>query len=116
MFDLIQKMIKLIEDYQIEHAAKPVTIAIDGMCGAGKSTVARTLAERLHIPYINTGAMYRAIGLCALNMGIDPMDEAAVSEMCESGMISEENYAKIVRTSQRRSIKADLPHIYGTRR
>ncbi len=47
MFDLVQKMIKLIEDYQIEHAAKPVTIAIDGMCGAGKSTVAQMLNEHL---------------------------------------------------------------------
>lgn len=47
MFDLIRNMINLISDYQKEHADEPVTIAIDGMCGAGKSTVAQMLHERL---------------------------------------------------------------------
>lgn len=64
---------------------KPLTIAIDGPSGAGKSSVADVVCKKLNILHLDTGAMYRAIGLCALNMGIDPMDEAAVSEMCESG-------------------------------
>lgn len=64
---------------------KPLTIAIDGPSGAGKSSVADVVCKKLNILHLDTGAMYRAIGLCALNMGIDPMDEGAVSEMCESG-------------------------------
>ncbi|PYQ37140.1 MAG: cytidylate kinase, partial [Acidobacteria bacterium] len=40
----------------------PPIVAIDGPSGAGKSTVAKALAARLHVPYIDTGAMYRAIG------------------------------------------------------
>lgn len=62
---------------------KPLTIAIDGPSGAGKSSVADVVCEKLGILHLDTGAMYRAIGLCALEMGIDPGDETAVSLMCE---------------------------------
>jgi cytidylate kinase len=48
----------------------PVVVAIDGPSGAGKSTVAKMLAARLNVPYIDTGAMYRAIGLAAREAGI----------------------------------------------
>ena len=61
---------------------KPLTIAIDGPSGAGKSSVADVVCEKLGILHLDTGAMYRAIGLCALEMGIDPGDETAVSLMC----------------------------------
>ena len=51
-------------------------VAIDGPSGAGKSTVARALAVRLHVPYIDTGAMYRAIGLAARDQGISlPLED-----------------------------------------
>jgi len=46
-------------------------IAIDGPAASGKSTIAALLAEKLHIPYINTGNMYRAITMYALDAGID---------------------------------------------
>lgn len=53
-----------------------LTIAIDGPAGAGKSTIARLLARRLAIPYLDTGAMYRAVGLIALREGIElPLTE-----------------------------------------
>jgi cytidylate kinase len=48
----------------------PAIVAIDGPSGAGKSTVARMLAARLNVPYIDTGAMYRAIGLAAREAGV----------------------------------------------
>lgn len=48
----------------------PLLIAIDGPAGAGKSTVAARLAVRLGVPYIDTGAMYRAVGLLALRAGL----------------------------------------------
>ena len=55
-----------------------INIAIDGPSGAGKSTVAKILAERLKILYLDTGAMYRAVGLKALRSGISPGDAVAV--------------------------------------
>ena len=48
----------------------PLIVAIDGPSGAGKSTVARALALRLGVPYIDTGAMYRAVGLAARQRGV----------------------------------------------
>ena len=47
-------------------------VAIDGPAGAGKSTVARLLAERMGYAYVNTGSLYRALALCAQRAGIDP--------------------------------------------
>lgn len=54
-------------------------IAIDGPAGAGKSTIAKRLAEKLNIVYIDTGAMYRAITLKALRLGIHLEDDSAYS-------------------------------------
>ena len=53
-------------------------IAIDGPAGAGKSTIARRAAAALSFIYVDTGAMYRAMGLYFLNHGIDPADTAAI--------------------------------------
>lgn len=53
-------------------------VAIDGPSGAGKSTLARAAAERLGILYVDTGAIYRTIGLYVQRRGIDPKDTAAV--------------------------------------
>ena len=56
-------------------------IAIDGPSGAGKSTLARAAAARLGFVYVDTGALYRTVGLFALRSGIDPDDAAAVEAM-----------------------------------
>jgi cytidylate kinase len=58
-----------------------MVIAIDGPAGAGKSTVARLLAQRLGCPYIDTGAMYRAVALLAQRRGIAWSDAAALEEV-----------------------------------
>ena len=58
-----------------------MNIAIDGPAGAGKSTIAKLLAAKLGILYLDTGAMYRAVGLKALNTGVDIADAAAVEKM-----------------------------------
>ncbi len=56
-------------------------IAIDGPAASGKSTMARMLAERLNIPYINTGSLYRAIAWKALNLGIPCKDAPRIADM-----------------------------------
>ena len=58
---------------------KSISIAIDGPSGAGKSTLARSIAAKLGYLYVDTGAIYRTIGLYALENGVDPKDEAAVT-------------------------------------
>ena len=54
-------------------------IAIDGPAGSGKSTVARRLAERLGLEYLDTGAMYRAVAFAALRCNVDPEDADQVA-------------------------------------
>jgi cytidylate kinase len=59
-------------------APPPLIVAIDGPSGVGKSTVARGVASRLGLPYLETGAMYRALGWKVLDAGLDPADRDAV--------------------------------------
>ncbi|RMH67648.1 MAG: (d)CMP kinase [Actinomyces sp.] len=59
-------------------------IAIDGPAGSGKSTVARALARRLGLEYLDTGAMYRAVTFAALRAGIDPDDADRVAALARS--------------------------------
>lgn len=61
-----------------------IAIAIDGPSGAGKSTLARRIAGTLGYVYVDTGAMYRTIGLAALRAGADPKDAAAVEKLLPS--------------------------------
>jgi cytidylate kinase len=56
-------------------------IAIDGPAGSGKSTVARAVADRLGLEYLDTGAMYRSVAYAALRGDVDPGDEAQVAEL-----------------------------------
>ncbi len=61
-----------------------MNIAIDGPAGAGKSTIAKILAARLGILYLDTGAMYRAVGYKAIKSGVSVSDLAAVENMLKN--------------------------------
>lgn len=88
-------------------------IAIDGPAGAGKSTIARSVAEKLHFVYVDTGAMYRAMALHFLRMDISPADEVAISQAAkdvkvtisyENGeqqvILNGENVSGLIRTGE----------------
>lgn len=66
-------------------------IAIDGPGGAGKSTIAKLLARELDMEYVDTGAMYRAIGLKVLNSNISTDDEPAIAELLKTTEIDFQN-------------------------
>ena len=69
---------RLIDNILLQ-SRRPI-IAIDGPAGAGKSTVARIVADKLGLLYLDSGAMYRAITWHVLQLGIDPQDAIAVAE------------------------------------
>ena len=60
---------------------KPISVAIDGPSGAGKSTIAKRLAATLGFVYVDTGALYRAVGYAAVQAGIDCHDADAVTAL-----------------------------------
>ena len=59
------------------------SIAIDGPSGAGKSTLDRMLAQELGYLYVDTGAIYRTVGLCAFRKGVEPTDARAVTALLD---------------------------------
>jgi cytidylate kinase len=67
-------------------SAHPLIIAIDGPSGAGKGTVARTIAARLRYRHVDTGAMYRAVAWRARQCGVDIADEQAVARLAEAAV------------------------------
>jgi cytidylate kinase len=84
-------------------------ITIDGPAGSGKSTVARLLAKRLSLRYLDTGAMYRAIALAALRAGVDESDGAAVAQVAadsridfanDSILLNDEDVSAAIRTPE----------------
>ena len=64
-----------------------MVIAIDGPAGAGKSTVARSLAARLGFEYLDSGAMYRSVALAALRAGVDVDDAVALTTIADQAQI-----------------------------
>lgn len=63
-------------------------IAIDGPAGAGKSTIAKSIAKQRKIIYVDTGAMYRAMALFMIKKGVDPEDTQKVASTCEEAKIT----------------------------
>jgi cytidylate kinase len=66
---------------------KNLVIAVDGPAGAGKSTIAKIIADKLNINYIDTGAMYRAVTYKVLQNNIDTTDEQAIIEVAKASEI-----------------------------
>jgi cytidylate kinase len=66
---------------------KHIIVAMDGPAGAGKSTIARSLAHRLGFTYIDTGAMYRAVALWALRVGVDLDDLHRLEQLAKEARI-----------------------------
>ena len=62
-------------------------IAIDGPAGAGKSTIGKALAARLHLEYLDTGAMYRAVTFLAMQRGLDLSDTALIGALARSALL-----------------------------
>ena len=77
---------------------KIINVAIDGPGGAGKSTIAKAVAKKLDILYVDTGALYRTIGLFVKSKGVDPKDEAGVTAILPeiSIEVKYENGAQVV--------------------
>ena len=66
---------------------KRIIVAIDGPAGAGKSTVAKAVAERMGFLHVDSGAMYRAVALWAVENGIDPSDDHKLVPLAEGAEI-----------------------------
>jgi CMP/dCMP kinase len=86
-----------------------MVVAIDGPAGAGKSTVARALAERLGFRYLDTGAMYRALTWLAMKRGLDLSDAQSLAELAREQpvLFSEDDRVSIGGIDVTSSIRSD---------
>lgn len=84
-------------------------VAIDGPAGAGKSTIAKAVAKKMNLIYVDTGAMYRAMALFMIRAGIDKNDADAISEKCREAdiTIGYENGGQVVYLNGE-NVNADL--------
>lgn len=86
-------------------------IAIDGPAGAGKSTIAKLLAQKLGYTYIDTGAMYRAVALQSLRQGVGPADGPALAEMMSGLQIRLDQEGHIFLNGEDVSREIRLPEV-----
>jgi len=107
---------------------EPLIVAIDGPAGVGKSTTSRLAAKALNIPHIDTGAMYRAIGLAALREEIDLHDEEALEDLASRTridfvpgepprvLLNGADVSSLIRTPQVSMAASDVSTVPGVRR
>jgi len=103
-------------------------VAIDGPSGVGKTTTSKLVARELNLPHIDTGAMYRAIGLAAIRRGIDVRDAVALEALASHTSIEfvpgdpprvildGEDITALIRTPQISMAASDVSAIPGVRR
>jgi cytidylate kinase len=77
-------------------ARKPLIVAIDGPAGAGKSTIARSLARKLGFTYIDSGAMFRAVALWAIRASVDLNDLHKLEHLAREAVIEFEGDSKVL--------------------
>lgn len=107
----------------------PLNIAMDGPVGAGKSSIANAVAKALNILHLDTGAMYRTIGLAALRQGLDLQDEAAITRLAETidvgvrhgedgqhTLLAGEDVSGLIRTEQVSMAASTVARYAGVRR
>lgn len=75
--------------------ARALVVAIDGPSGAGKGTVSRAIADRLHYRHVDTGAMYRAVAWLALHRGFDLADAERVAELATTAVFDLDGHVDI---------------------
>jgi cytidylate kinase len=94
-----------------------VIVAIDGPAGSGKSTVARALARRLGFTYLDSGALYRAVTLLALERGADLEDGAALGRLAAEMAIElrerEHDYVQVIANGRDVSEEIRAPRVTG---
>jgi CMP/dCMP kinase len=86
-------------------------VAIDGPAGAGKSTVAREIAKRLNLKYLDTGAMYRAITLKAYREKTNLADPQAVQDLLDKTSISIDNHKDVYLDDENVSEEIRMAHV-----
>jgi len=108
--------------------SRSIIVAIDGPSGVGKTTTSKLVAHALHIPHIDTGAMYRAIGLAALRAGIDTHDEAKLTDLASRvridfvpgeharTLLDGEDVTSLIRTPEVSMAASDVSTVPGVRR
>jgi cytidylate kinase len=108
--------------------SRSLIVAIDGPSGVGKTTTSKLVARALHLPHIDTGAMYRAIGLAALRAGIDTHDEPKLTELASRvridfvpgenahTLLDGEDVTSRIRTPEVSMAASDVSTVPGVRR
>ena len=89
-----------------------IQIAIDGPSGAGKSTIAKVVAKKLNYVYVDTGALYRTVGVAALNRNLDYHNEAVIAPMLQEinvDLVYEDGVQKVLLNGQDVSREIRLP-------
>ncbi|MBR4500765.1 MAG: (d)CMP kinase [Clostridia bacterium] len=109
----------------------PISIAVDGPVGAGKTTICDTVCKKLGILHLDTGAMYRAVGISALRKGVSTDDEESIVRLLTSGevdidveyrdgeqitLVNGENVNGLIRTQEAGSAASAVSRFPGVRR